>query len=284
MKKRGLGVGKWNGFGGKVEPNETIEEGAKREVKEECGLDVDGMEKVGILEFEGVNSNEILEGHVFICTQYSGDIIETEEMAPKWFKIKDTPYDTMWADHKFWYPMLLKKIPFKAYFKYQGYETILDYNIKLLNSIEKPKTNWICIIFKKDCQILLNKNKQLWSYFSMAYDQVESNETLENAFKRCLNKFCGISDIQTKTQKVAVVDIELIDQKVITETNVFVVNINGLSDFAEIEGTQWLNISSIPKQCMWPDTKFLSTVLQMKPFRAYFLNDLDKVLFSKYYD
>lgn len=30
MKKRGLGSGKWNGFGGKVEPNETIEEAAKR--------------------------------------------------------------------------------------------------------------------------------------------------------------------------------------------------------------------------------------------------------------
>ena len=30
MKKRGFGSGKWNGFGGKVEPNETIEEAAKR--------------------------------------------------------------------------------------------------------------------------------------------------------------------------------------------------------------------------------------------------------------
>lgn len=30
MKKRGFGVGRWNGFGGKVEPNETIEEAAKR--------------------------------------------------------------------------------------------------------------------------------------------------------------------------------------------------------------------------------------------------------------
>lgn len=30
MKKRGFGVGRWNGFGGKVEPNETIVEGARR--------------------------------------------------------------------------------------------------------------------------------------------------------------------------------------------------------------------------------------------------------------
>lgn len=30
MKKRGFGVGLWNGFGGKVQEGESIEEGAKR--------------------------------------------------------------------------------------------------------------------------------------------------------------------------------------------------------------------------------------------------------------
>jgi len=29
-KKCGFGAGKWNGFGGKVEPGETIEDAAKR--------------------------------------------------------------------------------------------------------------------------------------------------------------------------------------------------------------------------------------------------------------
>jgi len=33
MKKRGFGQGKWNGFGGKVEPNESIEQAAIREMK-----------------------------------------------------------------------------------------------------------------------------------------------------------------------------------------------------------------------------------------------------------
>ena len=37
MKKRGFGVGKWNGFGGKLEPGETVVEAAAREVREECG-------------------------------------------------------------------------------------------------------------------------------------------------------------------------------------------------------------------------------------------------------
>lgn len=30
MKKRGFGAGRWNGFGGKVDPGESIEEAAKR--------------------------------------------------------------------------------------------------------------------------------------------------------------------------------------------------------------------------------------------------------------
>lgn len=30
MKKRGFGAGKWNGFGGKVQPGETIEQAARR--------------------------------------------------------------------------------------------------------------------------------------------------------------------------------------------------------------------------------------------------------------
>jgi len=31
MKNRGMGKGKWNGFGGKVEPNESIDDAAKRQ-------------------------------------------------------------------------------------------------------------------------------------------------------------------------------------------------------------------------------------------------------------
>ena len=53
MKKRGFGEGKWNGFGGKVNEGETIEEAAIREMKEEAGVIVDKnhMEKVAELCF-----------------------------------------------------------------------------------------------------------------------------------------------------------------------------------------------------------------------------------------
>ena len=38
LKKRGFGSGRWNGFGGKVEEGETIEQATLRELDEEVGI------------------------------------------------------------------------------------------------------------------------------------------------------------------------------------------------------------------------------------------------------
>lgn len=53
LKKRGFGVNKWNGFGGKVEPNETIIDAAIRELQEECCVFVEksNLTNIGHLEF-----------------------------------------------------------------------------------------------------------------------------------------------------------------------------------------------------------------------------------------
>lgn len=131
MKKRGFGMGRWNGFGGKVEAGETIEEGAKREMQEECGVVIETMEKVGIHEFEfekkparNASSNdvggrgEILEVHVFRVDTWSGEPMETEEMRPEWFTIDAIPYDEMAGR----YPLAAnffkrEKIPYQVSFR-----------------------------------------------------------------------------------------------------------------------------------------------------------------------
>ncbi|CAM9398354.1 unnamed protein product, partial [Phaeothamnion confervicola] len=51
LKKRGFGINLWNGFGGKVEVGETIEEGARRELLEESSVTAETMAYRGHLTF-----------------------------------------------------------------------------------------------------------------------------------------------------------------------------------------------------------------------------------------
>ena len=59
-KKRGFGVGKYNGVGGKVMVDEQIGVAAKRETKEEIGVEVGIIKKVAELRFEYLHKPVLL--------------------------------------------------------------------------------------------------------------------------------------------------------------------------------------------------------------------------------
>ncbi|XP_041061943.1 7,8-dihydro-8-oxoguanine triphosphatase [Carcharodon carcharias] len=139
LKKRGFGAGRWNGFGGKVQPGETIEEGAKRELWEESSLTVDSLEKVGEIKFEFVGERELLDVHIFHTDSYQGEPVESEEMRPQWFDLDKVPFDKMWADDIFWFPLLLQKKKFKGHFKFKGHNTILEYTLQEVDELEADK-------------------------------------------------------------------------------------------------------------------------------------------------
>ncbi|CAL1535642.1 unnamed protein product [Lymnaea stagnalis] len=130
MKKRGFGCGRWNGFGGKVEKGETILQGAKRELLEECGVSAKHLESVGLINFEFENEPEILEVHVFQASKYTGEPIETEEMRPQWYKESEIPFHLMWPDDELWFPYLLSGKQFEAFFLFRGMDVVLEYWIK----------------------------------------------------------------------------------------------------------------------------------------------------------
>lgn len=113
MKKRGFGVNKWNGAGGKVEADETIEAAAIRECQEEIGVTPKHLIYRGELHFIDLPDVEHY-CYVYEVTEWHGDPIETEEMRPQWFSIDDIPYDTMWPDDRFWLPTFLQGIHFKG--------------------------------------------------------------------------------------------------------------------------------------------------------------------------
>lgn len=109
MKKRGHGEGKWNGVGGKLEPNETVLAAAIRECQEEIGITPIKPQLAGRLHFFELTEPDFHHHcHIFAAETWHGDPAETEEMSPRWFHINDIPYDEMWADDILWLPHLLE--------------------------------------------------------------------------------------------------------------------------------------------------------------------------------
>ncbi len=129
MKKKGFGAGRWNGFGGKVEKWETIEEAAKREVREEAGVEVSELEKVGVIEFEFQGNPELLEVHIFKATNFTGTPSESDEMRPQWFPTDQIPFDEMWSDDPYWVPLFLDGKKFRAKFLFGPGDKVLKHQI-----------------------------------------------------------------------------------------------------------------------------------------------------------
>lgn len=129
MKKRGFGMGRWNGFGGKLEAGETIEEAAKREAFEEAEIAIEEMRPIGTLDFEFKGDETILEVHIFKVTRFTGEPTETEEMKPQWFSADDIPFKKMWPDDVYWIPLLLADRAFTGKFVFGKGDTILEQRI-----------------------------------------------------------------------------------------------------------------------------------------------------------
>mmetsp|Transcript_7315 Transcript_7315/g.8841 ORF Transcript_7315/g.8841 Transcript_7315/m.8841 type:complete len:153 (-) Transcript_7315:409-867(-) len=104
MKKKGFGEGKFNGFGGKVEPGETPLQGAQRELLEEANIKMVNPKELGIVyyKYEAKDKNAVskeLKVHIYIDTQYSGEIRESEEMRPEWIRIDSIPFNKQFTGY-----------------------------------------------------------------------------------------------------------------------------------------------------------------------------------------
>ena len=130
-KKRGLGAGKINGPGGRLDSGESPERAAIREVEEELVVTPAGIRPAGELQFQFVDGYSI---HVwaFSATHYRGAPQETDEAIPLWFPIDQIPYDEMWADNRHWLPLMLAGRRFHGRFIFDQDE-MLDYRLSELN-------------------------------------------------------------------------------------------------------------------------------------------------------
>ncbi len=118
-KKRGLGAGKINGPGGKIEPGETALEAAIRETQEELVITPHALRKLGELQFAMSDCPDIL-CHVYRADDFTGTPTETDEAVPVWTAIADIPYQRMWEDDRHWLPLLLTEQTFLGRFVFEG--------------------------------------------------------------------------------------------------------------------------------------------------------------------
>ncbi|MGM0442744.1 MAG: 8-oxo-dGTP diphosphatase [Fibrobacterota bacterium] len=105
-KLRGLGRGKFNAPGGRVEPGETIREAAVRECEEEVGLcpaDLNYVTELNFLFRDGYS----IRGWVFTADSFSGTLCDTDEAQPFWCTPAAMPYYNMWEDDRYWIPLML---------------------------------------------------------------------------------------------------------------------------------------------------------------------------------
>ena len=118
-KKRGLGAGKINGPGGRLEPGETALQSVVREVQEELGVTPSHPQLHGELHFQ------FADGYALHCAAFradgcEGDPVETDEAIPFWVRQDTIPFEKMWEDDRYWLPGLLQGRNFRGYFEFDG--------------------------------------------------------------------------------------------------------------------------------------------------------------------
>lgn len=118
-KKRGLGAGKINGPGGKIEPGESPLEAIIRETREELLVTPHAPVKLGELRFSMSDCPDIL-CHVYRSDDFSGTPTETDEAVPLWTELDEIPYNRMWEDDRHWLPLVLERKSFRGSFVFDG--------------------------------------------------------------------------------------------------------------------------------------------------------------------
>ncbi|MBQ5953465.1 MAG: 8-oxo-dGTP diphosphatase [Lachnospiraceae bacterium] len=128
-KKNDLNHDKWIGFGGKLEENESPEEGILREVREETGLCLTDLRYRGIVTF----ISDEAEGeymHLFTAEHYEGEITDCDEGEIAWIKKVDFAALPQWEGDKIFMKLLEDGEPFFSLkLRYEGdrlAEAVLD--------------------------------------------------------------------------------------------------------------------------------------------------------------
>jgi len=122
IKQKKIGAGQWNGWGGKVEGEESTERTMVRECEEEGGFTP--MEYKKVAEVEVLNPARDRElgrmlVHVYFVTSWEGEPTDTEEVKDaRWFSDAEMPYGEMMEGDSWWLEKAIGGLAFRAFAKY----------------------------------------------------------------------------------------------------------------------------------------------------------------------
>ena len=123
-KENDMHAGKWNGLGGKMEPGETPEECAIREIWEESGLKVKNLVLKGIITFPAFDDQEDWYTFIFMIHGFEGRLIDSPEGHLQWIPDTELLDLHLWPGDRIFIPWLDKPGFFSAKFVYQNKEFV----------------------------------------------------------------------------------------------------------------------------------------------------------------
>ncbi len=124
-------IGKYNGLGGKMEPNEDVHSCIQREIFEEAGIICTEVVLRGTINWTGFGpKKESWLGFIFRIESYTGEpFTKNEEGTLEWVNIEDITLLPIWEGDKKFLPLVFDDNPriFHGYMPYDG-ETFLDWS------------------------------------------------------------------------------------------------------------------------------------------------------------
>ena len=128
-KLRGLGKGKINAPGGRLEPGESWEQAGRRELREETGMEAGRLTEVAALDFRFVDGYH-LDVRAFFAPSVGGTPRPCDEADPFWMPIANLPWHHMWKDDPLWLPHCLAGHRVEGSFLFEA-DAMLEARVKI---------------------------------------------------------------------------------------------------------------------------------------------------------
>ena len=131
LKKKKIGEGCLNGYGGGIEEGEDEKASAVRELLEEAEVIAipEDLQKIAIVYFHNITSSGIsftCECHVYALWRWRGEPKTTKEMTdPEWFSQDKLPFERLMLADRFWLPIALGNRKIIAVVHYGPYQSEL---------------------------------------------------------------------------------------------------------------------------------------------------------------